>query len=169
MKPAKNIGLLFLLLLVALAPLPAFAQSSNGTISGTITDDTGAALPGVSVTATNVATSVTRTVVTNATGHYDTPPLVPGTYKVSVELSGFQPVTRNNVVVNVGSVAALDLRLKAGVSETMTVTAAAPLVETTRSQVSSVVNQKSIENLPVNGRNFIDFALTTPGVVRDPR
>ena len=169
MRPAKNIGLSLFLVLLALTPFAAFAQSSNGSISGTITDDTGAAIPGVTVTATNVATGVARTDVSNSTGHYEMPPLMPGTYRVGAELSGFQAVKRDNVVVNVGTVVTLDFRMKAGVSETVTVSASAPLVETTRSQVSSVVNEKSIENLPVNGRNFIDFVLTTPGVVRDPR
>jgi len=169
MKPAKNIGLLLLLVVLALMPVAALAQSSNGSISGTITDDSGAAVPGVTITATNLATSIARTTVSNGAGHYDSPPLVPGTYRVTAELSGFQPVKHDNVVVNVGTAVTIDMKLKAGVSETLTVSASAPLIETTRSQVSSVVSEKSIENLPVNGRNFIDFVLTTPGVVRDPR
>src|SRR5205814_5670913 len=88
---------------------------------------------------------------------------------VSSELSGFQPVKYSRIVVNVGSDSSANFKLKQGVSETVTVTAAAPLVDTTRSEVSSVVNEKAIANLPTNGRNFIDFVLTTPGVVRDVR
>src|SRR5205085_1932917 len=88
---------------------------------------------------------------------------------VKADPSGFQATQRDKVVVNVGTDVTLDLRLRAGVAETVTVTAAAPVIETTKSEVSSVVNQKAIENLPTNGRNFIDFVLTTPGVVKDPR
>jgi outer membrane receptor protein involved in Fe transport len=170
MKHAKHMRFIALVMLcVVLAPFAAMAQSSNGSISGTITDDTNAAIPGVTVTATNVATGSTRTAVTTATGHYEVPNVAPGTYRVSTELSGFQPVKYDKVVVNVGTDSSLNMKLKAGVSETVTVTAAAPVVETTKSEVSSVVNERAIQNLPVNGRNFIDFALTTPGVVRDVR
>ena len=159
---------LFILLLL-LVPIASFAQSSNGSISGNATDNTGGAMPGVTVTATNVSTGVSRATVTNSAGHYELMLLPPGTYAVSAELSGFQPVKFDRVVVNVGSNTDVDLKMRAGVAETVTVTAAAPLVETTKSEVSSVVNEKSIENLPVNGRNFIDFVLTTPGVVKDVR
>src|SRR5439155_5742347 len=71
--------------------------------------------------------------------------------------------------INVGTAATFDVKLKPGVTETVTVTAAAPIIETSKSEVSSVVNEKAIQNLPTNGRNFIDFVLTTPGVVRDVR
>ena len=162
---------IFRLLLVVclLSPAALFAQSSSGSISGTITDDGGGVLPGVTVTATNIATGTNRISVSNSAGHYQIALLPPGTYRVAGELSGFQPARLDRVVVNVGTDVELDLRLRPGVAETVTVTAAAPVVETTRSQVSSVVNEKAIESLPTNGRNFIDFVLTTPGVVRDVR
>ena len=165
----KHIRFLVFLSLALLVPCAAFAQSSNGAINGNVADNSGSTLPGVTVTATNVATAATRTAVTNGAGHYEIPLLIPGTYRVAGELSGFQPVKFDNVVVNVGTTVTLDFKMKPGVAETVTVTAAAPVIETTKSEVSSVVNEKAIENLPVNGRNFIDFVLTTPGVVRDPR
>jgi outer membrane receptor protein involved in Fe transport len=160
---------LFVCFLVALAPFALFGQSSNGSISGTITDDSGAALPGVTVSATNVATGAERNALSNPTGHYQIGLLPPGTYNVKADLSGFQAVRRDRVVVNVGTDSTVDIKLKLGVSETVTVTAAAPVVDTTRSEVSSIVNERAIQNLPANGRNFIDFVLTTPGVVRDVR
>jgi outer membrane receptor protein involved in Fe transport len=160
---------LALALLLALVPAFAFAQSSTGSISGTATDESGASIPGVTVTATNTATGANRTTITNAVGHYELALLNPGPYAVAAELSGFQPLKFSRVVVNVGSATTLDLRLKPGVSEEMTVVASAPVIETTKSEVSSVVNETAIQNLPVNGRNFIDFVLTTPGVVRDSR
>ena len=167
MSHAKTIRFVALLLFVLLLPLAAFAQSSNGSISGNITDENGGALPGVSVTATNTATGATRTVVTNGVGHYELPLLPPATYSTVAELAGFQQMKFDKVVVNVGSDVTLNLKMKPGVTETVIVTAAAPVVETTKSEVSSVVNEKAIQNLPVNGRNFIDFVLTTPGVVKD--
>lgn len=166
---AKHIRLLVLSFLLISLPFVAMAQSTNGSISGVIADDTGAVLPGVTVTATNVATGVSRTTVTNATGSYQLALLPPGTYRMTGELAGFQPLKIENVVVNIATDVVRNLKMKAGAAETITVTAGAPVVETTRSEVSSVVNQTAVENLPTNGRNFIDFVLTTPGVVRDSR
>jgi len=166
MKHAKYI---LLALLIALVPAALFAQSSNGSISGVVSDDSGAALPGVTVTATNTATGVARTTVSNAAGHYQIALLPPASYTVGAELSGFSPMKRDKIVVNVGTDVTLNFAMKVGVSEVLTVSAAAPVIETSKSQVSSVVNEKAIQNLPTNGRNFIDFVLTTPGVVRDTR
>ncbi len=158
-----------LALLIALVPVALFAQSSNGAIAGTVADDSGSPVPGVTVTATNTATGVARTAVSNATGQYALALLPPATYTVTAELSGFQPVKREKIVVNVGTDVTLNIKMKVGVAEELTVTAAAPVIETSKSEVSSVVNEKAIQNLPTNGRNFIDFVLTTPGVVRDVR
>ena len=170
MRKASKLRLsVFVCLILLATPFALFAQSSNGSINGTASDESGAALPGVTVSVTNVATGAERNVVTNESGHYEIALLPPGTYNVKADLSGFQPLRRDRVVVNVGTTVTLDLKLKLGVAETVTVTAAAPVVETTKSEVSSVVNEKAIENLPTNGRNFIDFVLTTPGVVRDVR
>lgn len=168
MSHAKHVRFILYLLLLTLVPLGAFAQSSNGSISGNVTDDSGSALPGVTVSATNTATNANRSVVSNSVGHYEIPLLPPGMYRVNGELSGFVPV-KALINVNVGSDAGLNLKMKPGMAETVTVTAAAPIIETTKSEVSSVVNERAIQNLPANGRNFIDFVLTTPGVVRDPR
>ena len=147
----------------------ALAQSSNGSISGSVSDDSGGALPGVTVTATNVETGVTRTTVTNEAGLYQLALLPPGTYRTEAMLDGFQPKRHERIVVNVGTDVTLNIAMHAGLAESITVSAEAPLVETQRTQVSSVVNEVAIENLPANGRNFIDFVLTTPGVVRDVR
>lgn len=170
MSHAKHIRFMFAIaLLTAIVPFSAFAQSSNGSITGMVSDDGGAVLPGVTITALNTATGMSRSTVSSSVGHYEIGLLPPGIYSVSSELSGFQAVKFDHIVVNVGSDTTVSFRLKPGVSESVTVTAAAPLVDTTRSEVSSVVNERAIENLPTNGRNFIDFVLTTPGVVRDVR
>src|ERR1051325_3854298 len=137
MNHAKHIRFLlaFALVLVSL-PLSVFAQSGNGSISGIVSDEQGGALPGVTITATNVATGATRSTVSNEAGHYQIALLPPGTYDVAGELSGFQPYKRSKVVVNVGTDVALNVTLHVGASETVTVTASAPLVETSRTQVS---------------------------------
>src|SRR5258705_9333360 len=114
MTHAKHIRFTFaiallVVLIMSLVPFAAFAQSSAGSISGNAVDDSGAALPGVTVTATNTATNATRTTTTNSTGHYELAFLVPGTYAVAAELSGFQPLKFAKVVVNVGSATTLDL------------------------------------------------------------
>jgi outer membrane receptor protein involved in Fe transport len=164
-----SIRRLVLLVFCLLLPVTAFAQSSTGSVSGTITDAQGGALPGVTVTVTNLDTGASRTTVSNASGYYQIALLPPGPYKAEAQLEGFQAVRRDRFVVNIGTDVALNLSLKVGVSESVTVTADAPLIETDRTQVSSVVNEAAIENLPTNGRNFIDFVLTTPGVVKDVR
>jgi outer membrane receptor protein involved in Fe transport len=170
MSHAKHIRFLFAIaLLTAIVPFSAFAQSSNGSIVGVVTDDAGGLLPGVTITAVNTATGLTRTSLSNPAGHYDVPLLPPGNYSLSSELSGFQPLKYPRIVVNVGTESTVDFKLKQGVAESVTVTAAAPLVDTSRSAVTSVVGERAIQNLPTNGRSFIDFALTTPGVVRDVR
>jgi len=146
----------------------AFAQSANGSISGNVIDDSGAAVPGVTITVTSRATGAVRTAVSNEAGSFKIP-LAAGVYDVSSELSGFQPYKVSGLTVNVGSDTTIKVPMKVGLTQSVTVTGEAPLVETTRTQISSVVNEKMIENLPTNGRNFIDFVLTTPGVVKDVR
>lgn len=146
-----------------------FAQTPTGQISGSVVDDSGASLPGVTVTAQSQETRITRNAVTSVGGLYLIPLLPSGTYDVTAELAGFQTFKRPSVVVNVGSDVTVRIRLRVGVQETITVAADAPVVETTRSSVASTVNRTLIENLPVNGRNFIDFAVTTPGVAKDSR
>jgi hypothetical protein len=117
MSHAKHIRFLFAIaLLTAIVPFSAFAQSSNGSIVGTVTDDSGGILPGVTITAVNTATSLTRTSVSNAFGHYDVPLLPPGNYSLSSELSGFQPLKYPRIVVNVGTQSTVNFKLKQGVA-----------------------------------------------------
>lgn len=156
-------------LMVMAVSIPVFAQGTGGTITGRAVDESGGALPGITVTATNRATGATRSALSGSDGVF-TIPLVPvGVYEVTGELSGFRPYRAQNVTVNVAGTVSLEVRMRVGLEESVTVTADAPLVETTRSEISSVVNEKMVANLPTNGRNFIDFVLTTPGVVKDVR
>ncbi|HSP13822.1 MAG TPA: TonB-dependent receptor [Thermoanaerobaculia bacterium] len=141
----------------------AFAQSGSGSLSGHITDASGAALPGVTITATNEATGFNRTVVTDSDGSYKFPTLPIGKYTVLTDLSGFAAVATKNVEVNVASERALNVSLKpASVKEQITVTAEAPLVATGPS-AGTVVSQRELENLPLNGRQFANLGSLAPG------
>ncbi len=162
----------FLLLAVGLVPQAGLAQSqvAGGSIQGTVTDESGAVLPGTTVTVRNVATGVTRTTITDPLGIYRAPLLTVGTYEVTAALQGFTTVKRPNLLLTLGETLKADIALKvATAAEEITVTAEAPLLEATRTQQSSSVGERAVANLPVNGRNFIDFVLTTPGVSKDVR
>jgi hypothetical protein len=163
------------LLLVCLITISinAFAQSqaNTGNIEGRVTDPNAAAVPNVTVTATNLANGLSKNAVTNDEGIYRIVFLPPGAYKVETSgAQGFVPATFTNVVVTVGGQTPLDIQLAVGNATVamVDVSAEGQVVETTRTSISSVVNERAIQNLPVNGRNFLDFATLTPSVVRDP-
>ena len=157
---------------LALAAVSAFPQSqaTSGNIEGRVLDPNGAAVPGVTVTATNQQTGFEKTATSDEEGNYRLIVLPPGTYRVvATAASGFQPATLENAVVTVGGQTNIDINLGVGgATTTVDVSAEAPVVEVTRTSVSTTVNERDIENLPVSGRNYLDFATLTPGVVRDP-
>ncbi|HZH32675.1 MAG TPA: carboxypeptidase regulatory-like domain-containing protein [Pyrinomonadaceae bacterium] len=158
---------------LALASATAFAQSqaTSGNIEGRVLDPEGAAVPGVTVTATNQQTGFEKTAVSDEEGNYRLIVLPPGTYRIVASgAQGFQNRTLENAAVSVGGQTNIDIYLGVGLhaGEIIDVSAEAPVVETTRTSVSTTVNERDIENLPVSGRNYLDFATLTPGVVRDP-
>jgi outer membrane receptor protein involved in Fe transport len=157
------------ILLIAAVPAGRlFAQSALGSISGNVVDASGGAVPGAAVTIRNVDTGAVRTATSGVAGSFTFPQVPPGNYTVSGELSGFSPAKITNVTVSVGGDATVRLKLDpAGVQASVTVSSEAPLIETTKTQVSSVVNERMIQALPTNGRNFLDVVLSTPGVVKD--
>jgi hypothetical protein len=153
---------LSLLLLFLVVPA-LLAQTSGASLTGRVADESGAPLPGVTVTATNSATGFNRSTVTAADGIYHFPSLPAGTYSVLAELSGFASVTTRNVELNVATERELNVTLKqAAVKEQITVTAAAPLVETTPA-VGTVISQREMQNLPLNGRQFANLGSLAPG------
>ncbi len=159
----RPLSRLFLVLLLLLIPTATFAQTSAAALGGTVTDISGAALPGVTVTATNNATGFTRSDVTGSDGAYRFPSLLVGTYTVVADLSGFASVTTRNVELNVSQERSLNITLKqAAVKEQITVTAQAPLVETTAA-VGTVISQREMQNLPLNGRQFANLGSLAPG------
>ncbi len=157
-------------LVIATPVTPALAQSATGSIEGSIVDQTGAAMPGVTVTVIQTATGVTRTAVSDDNGLFRIPLLPVGVYDVTADLSGFSSRKLPELMLTVGQTVTLRIQMAvSGVAETVNVSGGTPIIETSRSQVSSTITESSVQNLPVNGRNFIDFALLTPGVTRDVR
>ena len=156
------------LCLVALSPGLAFAQAT-GSISGTVKDESGAVLPGVTVEATNTATNATRTAVTGANGFYTIPLVQPGGYTVKATLQSFSSLSRSGVKVNVSETSLVNFALKVGgTSETVDVTGQSPLIETANATLGIVIEEKKIVDLPLNGRNFTQLGTLIPGVLAPP-
>jgi outer membrane receptor protein involved in Fe transport len=150
---------------VALSASPAAARQTTGNISGRIVDAQGAAVPGVTVSGKNTQTGFARTDVTDGEGVYRLTALPVGTYDLSTELQGFNKIENKGIVLSVGQTLDVGFTLKlASVSETVTVTGASPLIETGSSSVGGVVDIGRIENLPLNGRQFANAAITIAGV-----
>src|SRR5438132_6504617 len=163
---------LLLVSCVAAISVSALAQSqaNSGNIEGRVIDPNGAAVAGATVTATNQQTGLEKSATSNDEGLFRIILLPPGTYTVKTSASGFSQSEVKDVTVTVGSRTPVDVKLTVGgTTNTVTISEAVPLVETTRTSVSTTINQQSIDNLPINGRNFQDFATLSPGVVRDPR
>jgi hypothetical protein len=145
-------------------PAPAYAQAVYGSIAGTITDSTGATLPGVSVTITSVERSTVDTVTTTSAGYYAKDRLQPGTYSVKAELSGFRPVAVSSVRVTVDTQTKVDLAMDVGsMTEAVEVSAQGTLLKTDRADVATVFETRQITDLPILDRNFTKFILLTPG------
>ncbi len=155
-----------LLTVVALAP-QAYAQSATtGAIAGTVSDASGSLLPTTSVTVSSKESGVTRTAKANANGEYRISDLAPGTYTVTFVADGFDTSVTNDVAVSVGNIATLSPKLKIGsVADKVEVSDETPQLHTGDSAISTTIDQNAIDNLPINGRRWSDFALLTPGVV----
>ena len=152
---------------LSVANSPLLAQSATGTISGTVTDVSGAVLPGVEVTITNVGTAQTRLAITGDEGRYSAPRLLSGNYEVRAELAGFQAGVRQGIQVQVGQNAVVNVSLQVGsITEEVVVTGEAPLVNTTSSTLSSVINEAQVHDLPLNSRDLTQLSLLNPGVNR---
>jgi carboxypeptidase family protein/TonB-dependent receptor-like protein len=155
-----------LLIGVTLGVLVAPAQVSTATISGVVQDQSGASIAGATVTIRNVDTGAVRTLTSDAGGRYTAPDLSLGSYEVQGQQSGFQTEVRSGITLTVGREAVVNLALKVGqLSDKVTITAEAPLVESTSSTLSSLVDSRTIRDLPLNGRSYDQLALTQPGVV----
>ncbi|MGO9088792.1 MAG: carboxypeptidase regulatory-like domain-containing protein [Terriglobales bacterium] len=157
------IGLTACLLLVAF-PSRSLAQEFRATLTGLVTDPTGAVVPKAKITATNVETGSTYTDVTTNAGVYYMPYVVPGTYKVKVEAQGFKTAIQDNVLLLAGKYFGQNFKLEVGsFHETMEVTAAPPLLETENASGGTILDEKTLQNVPVNGRQVYMMIGTTPG------
>ncbi len=156
------------MLAIMLALGASSASAQNAQITGTVRDQSGGVMPGVTLTARNVETGLLRTTVSDDQGDYRLPALPPGRYSVTAEIQGFNTETRPDIQLVIDQTAIIAFTLKpAAVAETVTVTGESPIVDTTRSDVSTSVSTQQIQDLPVASRRWIDLAMLTPGTSQD--
>ncbi|HEY8184681.1 MAG TPA: carboxypeptidase regulatory-like domain-containing protein [Pyrinomonadaceae bacterium] len=167
-SPYARLCALVVLILTFAAAVFAQSQATTGNIEGRVLDPKDAAVPGATVRAVNQQTGLEKTTTTNDEGGFLIILLPPGTYTVRANASGFGESEIKDLIVNVGGKTPLDIKLSVGAaSGTVTVSSEATTIETTLTSVATTINSRAIENLPVNGRNYLDFATLTPGVIRD--
>lgn len=164
----RGAAFLMTALLVIAAAAPAAAQAIRGSVVGTITDTSGGAIPGATVTITEVRTSIQATTVTNQSGFYTFPNLRDGLYRVEAELSGFKKVVRDNVQVSVNATVRVDLVLEPGqITETVTVSTEVPPLQTDRADTGRIIEGTQIQAMPLGfNRNFQGMIATVPGATR---
>ena len=152
-----------------LNPASAVAQSASSTLTGTVRDASAAVIPGVTITARNTATNETRTAVSSPDGLYRLTNLPRGNYEVKAELQGFQSVTQTDVLLTVGDTVRLDFAMAVGgLNETISVVSQASLVNTEEGRISSLVDEKRVSELPLNGRNVFQLMELQPGATGNP-
>ena len=153
--------------LVSALARPAAGQAVTGTIVGTVTDSTGAIVSGAKVTISNTGTGLTRTFVSDKAGEYTAPSLPTGTYVVTAEMAGFKTAALSGVELGVSQRVRIDVALELGaMTESVTIEAATPLLQTSSSELGTTVVEEQIQTLPLNGRNFVSLTRTVPGVLR---
>jgi len=158
-------GCVLLLAILGFNSRPALAQGAGATLSGVVSDPSGAAVPSAQVAIENVGTGIASNVTTDMKGYYSVPNLAPGTYDVTTTAAGFSTYVRSGIVLTVGAKQQLNISLKVGqVSQKVVVTGAAPAVELASSSISGVVNQRTVVGLPLNGRDWTLLAALQPGV-----
>lgn len=160
------LNVLLFVLVVGLAASPAVGQAVYGSIFGTVTDQTGAAIPGATVTITDMGKGTVSEVTTNVDGNYTKQRLIPGRYQVKISAAGFKTFIQE-VDVRADVASRLDAQLEAGaVTEEITVTAEAPVLKTDRADIATTFAERQVEELPIFERNFTAFQLLTPGTQR---
>jgi hypothetical protein len=162
---ASAFVMLLVIIVFAMPPICAHAQVSGATLSGTVTDSTGAVIPNVQVSIKNQGTGAVRTVTVDSAGFYSAPNLLPGQYDVSASAAGFSTTVQNGITLTVGAQQLLNIKMKVGqVDEKVEVTDAAPSVELASSTIGGVVGQEAVAQLPLNGRDWTSLATLQPGV-----
>jgi hypothetical protein len=164
-----NVAALITIVALALLSPLALAQSTAGRVLGSVTDQSGAAVPGASIVVTDTQRGTSRNLVTDASGDYVAADLTPGTYKIHVEAKGFKSAERPSVTIEVATDVRADFALQPGnVSETVTVSGDIPLLNTTSSTLGGTLSNQEINDLPLNGRNYENLLQLRPGVMRYP-
>src|SRR5579863_2446712 len=161
----KRLAWLFFATLIAACPA-CLGQTTFGKIEGSVTDSSGAVVPGAQVTLTNISTTEKRTVAVSGDGLYEFVNLIPGQYRIDVEQAGFQHFTRTPITVEVEQEAHIDVALQVGqVSQTVEVTAQTPLLQPETSSLGQVIQTRQVNELPLNGRNSMNLVAMAPSVV----
>src|SRR3984893_4407134 len=165
MKKALAMGVFMALIFYLFTSIPARAQVTGATLSGTVTDASGAAVPNAQVSIKNTATGLTRDVTTDSAGYYTIPNIVPGVYEVRVSAKGFSTALQSNLNLDVGQQQQLNFTLRVGeTSQTVEVTEAAPQIDLTSSALTGQVESETVRDLPLNGRDWTSLATLQPGV-----
>ncbi len=160
--------LLAIILMLSSTVVHAQSASATGRLEGTVTDSTGAAVPAADITVRNQNTGISAKLQSSTEGDFTFLYLEPGTYEASIQKAGFNKLVLKDIAITVGTRAIIRPQLAVGRVDTIvSVSATTPLVDTAESSLGTVVGQESIESLPLNGRNFTDFALLTPGATTD--
>ena len=151
---------------LAIGATPARAQTGAASMTGLITDQSGAAVPGATVTATNQATNVDYTAVTNEAGNYTITSVPVGTYIIKAELASFKTATTKPITVEAKQILRLDFKLEVGgLEQNVEVTGESPVLQTESATVGEVISGTTLSSLPLNGRNTGQLSLLLPGVV----
>ena len=158
--------LLCVAILLCLFAVTASAQTITGAVTGTVTDASGAAIPGVRVTVTNTATNVANTTQSNASGVYNFPFLPVGEYNVAAETQGFKRTVVGPFRLEVNQIARFDLKMEIGeITQSVEVTAVAAILQTESTATGDTITSTKLTSLPLNGRNFATLALLIPGAI----
>ena len=168
MKKSTMLRVMFFMLCSIVAACLWAQGQGTGSIEGTVTDSSGAVIPGVKIVIQNLGTNATREMTTDASGHYRADILTSGEYSITASQSGFATAKLEKVTVFVGTLTSGDLKMGvAGTQQTVEVTAEAPLTDAEKIAVGGSVGERAIEDLPVNGRRWSNFVLLTPGTIPD--
>src|SRR5881296_137580 len=155
----------FVLAFTLFPAVPTNAQVTGATLSGTVTDTSGAVIPGVTISIKNTATGIVRNVTTDEAGFYSAPNLQAGSYEVTASVAGFNRVVQSNITLTVGAQQQLNITMKVGeTAQVVEVTEAAPLVQLSTSTISAAIDSKQILDIPLNGRDWASLATLSPGV-----
>jgi Carboxypeptidase regulatory-like domain len=163
MRIAKNTTILLVALFAAAAEVSA--QTSTGEVNGSVTDNSGGAISGAAVRLTNQGTNVSKESHTNANGYFVFINVLPGSYVLTVENQGFKTAQVSAFDIEVNQTLTQNIRLDVGaISESVTVNAEAPLLQSSTSELGTVIAEKPLKELPLNGRNFTQLLILTPGI-----